>query len=152
MCRRGWLVVILSGLTAIILATTVVVVLKQAAIDRLPSDLIASGRYSPAHAIPVSNLTVDAGSYRAGFTANVYFSPQKSGSTLRCYLIDTSGRIEFHSADSEPRVKAGKWTRITFETTLDLPDLTLGFRCKPSSDEGVTVVFRSLEVYADSDI
>ncbi|MEP6479298.1 MAG: hypothetical protein ABJB03_07905 [Rhodoglobus sp.] len=106
-----------------------------------------TGYYTPASGIPVSNHTIAAGIYRVGYSMEVYFAPVEAGTTLTCLLVDTSGRIEFFRGGPQ-QIPAGEWTKVGYDATFDLPDLTLGIRCKPSADGGLSATFRSVNLYA----
>jgi hypothetical protein len=110
-------------------------------------DRVVAGYYEPDDHITVQNLTIADGRYRVGYSMEVLFTPLGASEVLRCELLDTSGRIEFFDAGIR-EVEAGEWTPIAFSTVLELPEVTLGLRCSPDAEGLVSVVFRSVSLYA----
>jgi hypothetical protein len=143
--RVAWLAA--TAVAILIVGGGVIEYVHESAMRTLSTDTVVSGFYAPTQPIAVSNLTLDRGTYSAGYSVKIFFTPHYAGSTLKCELIDTTGRVSFFT-DSERVVTGGRWTTLTYGDTFDLPDLTLGFRCSPSSGEGITVVFRSMNLFA----
>jgi hypothetical protein len=146
MKRRGVALLAAGGIAILIVAGGALEYAHERSMH-LSVDTVVSGYYTPTKPIAVTNLTLDRGTYSAGYSVKILFTPHYAGSTLKCDLIDTTGRVSFFTG-SERVVTGGHWTTITYGDTFDLPDLTLGFRCSPSSGEGITVVFRSMNLFA----
>jgi hypothetical protein len=145
MTRTG---VVLTGLLLFVLVAVGVIVglrITQPPLDT--PDRTLTGYYSPGDAITVQNLTIGDGRYRIGYSMEVLYSPLGSGDELRCGLADTSGRIEFFD-EAVRDVPAGEWTQVAFNAVLELPELTLGLECSPSRAGLLSVVFRSVSLYA----
>lgn len=133
----------------LVLAVSLIVALAVWGTSRGTDDTgrTISGFYSPAESLAVANLTIVDGTYRVGYSMDVLYSPQLAGSVLRCSLVDTSGLIEFFGPGVQ-EVQAGLWTTVNYDNVFDLPDLTLGIRCKPSNGTVLTAVFRNVDLFA----
>jgi hypothetical protein len=77
----------------------------------------------------------------------VLYLPRGADSSLECGLVDTTARLEFFRG-SGTTATIGVWTLLEFEADYDLPELTLGIRCSPSTDGALAVVFRNPELHA----
>jgi len=132
--------------------------LARDAFDRPAStDTVAAGTFTSDSDIRLTNLTINGGHLRVGYSLDVFFTPaliaaglptREDAAGLRCGLVDTSGRLDFFEA-SRTNAPPGVWTHLTFDANYDLPDLTLGIRCTPDESGGLTAVFRRAEVHAD---
>ena len=107
-------------------------------------DRLFAGSYTSDTDLRVANLTIAGGHVRLGYSIDVLFEPDRPA-TLRCGLVDTSGRLDFFQS-SRQDVPAGAWTHVVFESSYDLPELTLGIRCSPSVDGVMSVAFRRAEI------
>ena len=143
--RRGGKVAI--GVAAVLATAGLVAVYPTIVPATGESGTSVTGYFTPSSGIPVSNHTIAAGVYRVGYSMEVYFAPAEASTTLTCLLVDTSGRIEFFKGGPQ-QIPAGEWTKVGYDAIFDLPDLTLGIRCKPSADGGLSATFRSVNLYA----
>jgi len=107
-------------------------------------DTVFAGAYTSDTDLRVTNLTIAGGHVRVGYSFDVLFDPDRPA-TLRCGLVDTSGRLDFFEG-SRQNAPSGAWTHVVFESSYDLPELTLGIRCSPSVDGVMSVAFRDAEI------
>ena len=133
------------------IVTAVVVVVGLAALGRVwlaPSatsdDTVFAGAYTSDTDLRVTNLTIAGGHVRLGYSFDVLFEADRPA-TLRCGLVDTSGRLDFFEG-SRQNAPSGAWTHLVFESSYDLPELTLGIRCSPSVDGVMSIAFRDAEI------
>jgi hypothetical protein len=98
--------------------------------------------------VPLANLTVADGTYRVGYGAEVQFFADRPSTVLECGLIDASGRIGYID-DAVFRVPGnGAWTRLGDDEAYDLPAVTLGVRCSPSSAGSFGIGYRDVSLVA----
>lgn len=95
----------------------------------------------------MSNLTILGGRVHVSYAFDVLFDPahELKPSTLRCGLVDTSGRLDFFEG-SRTMAPAGTWTHLEFASNYDLPELTLGIRCSPSKNGPASIAFRNIQL------
>jgi hypothetical protein len=110
---------------------------------------LVAGYYTPGQEIALGNLTIEGGPYRLRYAADVqFFSPDPTAS-LRCGLVDTTGRIG-RLGDRVSTVRGdGEWTRISAASRIDVPDISLGLRCSPTSSAAIGVTFRGVLIEAE---
>jgi len=105
-------------------------------------DKVFAGSYTSDTDLRITNLTIAGGHIRVGYSFDVLFeSPEPA--TLRCGLVDTSGRLDFFES-SRQNAPSGAWTHVEFASNYDLPELTLGIRCSPSVDGVMSIAFRDI--------
>jgi hypothetical protein len=110
---------------------------------------VVVGYYTPGQEIALGNLTVEGGPYRLGYTADVQFISPDPTARVRCGLVDTTGRIG-HLGDRVSTVPGnGEWTRISATSRIDVPDISLGLRCSPTSSAAIGVTFRGVRIGAE---
>lgn len=143
--RGRWFALASLGVVATVAATAAIVL--WAPRPGVTSGITVSGYYTPDQPLVVSNLTIGDGVYRVGYSANVLFLPDNPLAELRCWIVDTAGRIEFFD-DGVREVPPRLWTRISARSVYDLPALTLGLRCRPTENGGLTAMFREVTLYA----
>jgi len=112
-----------------------------------PPQTVYTGRFSADSPIRLTNRTLTGGAYTVGYSMEVLLSAAGEPVTLACSVIDTSGVITGLNGMSRP-VVSGQWVRIDVQNTYELPDITLGIRCVPSSTAPLTAVFRDVTLTA----
>ena len=110
-------------------------------------DKVFAGTYTSDTDLRVGNLTIAGGHVRVGYSFDVLFEPEAPG-TLRCGLVDTSGRLDFFGG-SQLTAESGVWTHLEFEAPYELPELTLGIRCSPSDDGVASAAFRGIRIFEE---
>lgn len=110
---------------------------------------VFAGSYTSDTDLRITNLTIAGGHVRVRYAFDVLFAPDDAAGapTLRCGLIDTSGRLDFFES-SRRNAPSGAWTHLEYESNFDLPELTLGIRCSPSADGVMSVAFRGIALTA----
>lgn len=110
-----------------------------------PGTQTFAGAFTSETELGVRNLTIQGGHIRVSYSLDVLFEHPEPDATLRCGLIDTSGRLEFFEG-SRTNAPVGEWTHLDFALDYELPELTLGIRCSPSADGVMSAVFRNVEL------
>ena len=110
---------------------------------------VFSGDYSPTEPISILNRTIGDGQYLISYSLRVFVAPQSAPVDVTCTIIDTSGRIAFF-ADLEQTVPSGTWTTIAAEGEFDLPELTLGLRCRPVVPTTMSLIVRDVRLDVES--
>lgn len=105
-----------------------------------------SGFSSPDSEIAVTNLTIAGGRLDIGYSVKVLVIPREPSSPIQCGLVDTSGRLEFFEASRQDVMPNG-WTSLAFDSTYELPELTLGLRCSTQIAGPITVFFSDAEIH-----
>ena len=116
-------------------------------------DRVFAGSYTSDTDLRVGNLTIGGGHVRVGYSFDVLFEPEvqqntEEPGTLRCGLVDTSGRLDFFGG-SQLSARSGVWTHLEFDAPYELPELTLGIRCSPSADGVASVAFRGIRIFEE---
>jgi hypothetical protein len=106
---------------------------------------VYSGRYSPDIPIVLLNRTIEDGRWQLGYSMTVFLVPRSGVTSIRCGVVDTSGRLS-QLPGMIRVVEPGRWTTIAAEDAFDLPSLTLGVRCFPERSALVQVVVRDLSL------
>jgi len=140
--------------TAIVAAATAVALLGAGAAwagSRAPDDgsTLVVGHYRPSDKITLQNRTVADGLYQVTYGAQVRFFSSVPGAVLSCGLVDASGRIGYLDDATFPVAAGGAWTRIGDTATYDVPEVTLGIRCSPSTAGSVGIAYRDVTLTAD---
>ena len=107
------------------------------------------GYYEPHDDIALANLTVGDGVYLIEYEAWVRFHSRLPGVLLACGLVDASGRIGYLDDTVFPVPGNGRWTRVSVSATYDIPDTTLGLRCRPTAAGPYGVGFRDVTLTAE---
>lgn len=106
---------------------------------------VFSGDYSPTEPVSILNRTIGDGRYLIGYSLWVFTAPQAAPVDVTCTIVDTSGRIAFF-ADLEQTVPSGTWTKIAAQGEFDLPELTLGLRCRPAMPATMSLIVRDVRL------
>lgn len=106
---------------------------------------VFSGDYSPTEPVSILNRTIGDGRYLIGYSLWVFAAPQAAPVDVTCTIVDTSGRIAFF-VDLEQTVPSGTWTKIAAQGEFDLPELTLGLRCRPTAPTSMSLIVRDVRL------
>jgi len=106
------------------------------------------GRYQQGEQIALTNLTVPDGSYAVAYSAEVQFFAHGRDTVLECGLVDASGRIGYLDDTVFAVPGTGAWTRIGDTAVYDVPEITLGIRCRPTADGSFGIGYRGLSLTA----
>jgi hypothetical protein len=110
-----------------------------------PDAQVLAGRFGPEQPLVLSNLSVPDGRYEVSAEVDLVVSGVLEPFDLTCRLIDTSGQLNnFGGAILE--VAHSGVVAITFTSTYELPDITLGLRCYPDTDVVLDVLVRSAQI------
>lgn len=107
------------------------------------------GYYTPDDQLPLANLTIVDGAYNVRYSAEVRFFSRQPGTVLRCGLVDTSGRISYLPQSVSEAPGNGTWTTIAHDEAFELPGLTLGIRCAPSTAGPIGLAYRDVALTAE---
>lgn len=140
--------VILSATAAVVAVVLAALVTWWFSTGPAADTKVFAGTYTSDTDVRVSNLTIPGGHVRVAYAFDVLFQPSGEVGTLRCGLVDTSGRLDFFEA-SRTVASSGAWTHVEFAADYDLPELTLGIRCSPSYDGTASMAFRGIRLSAD---
>ncbi len=139
-----------STRSRVVFATaTVVALLGLVALARLwfspepTGDTVFAGTYTSDTDLRVANRSIIGGHMQLGYSLDVLFNSGPEPANLRCGLVDTSGTLDFFES-SRTFAPSGEWSHLEFESTYELPKLTLGLRCSPSIDGTMSMVFRNV--------
>lgn len=111
----------------------------------MAGEQVFSGDYSPTTPVSILNRTIGDGRYLIGYSLWVFAAPQGPAIDVTCTIIDTSGRVAFF-ADLERTVPSGRWTKIAAESEYDLPEVTLGLRCRPIMPTTMSLIVRDVRL------
>jgi hypothetical protein len=144
--RRRVPALVAAGAAAALAAAGVVWVLGHPVVAE-PSELVV-GRYTSEDLLPLADVTILDGAYRVGFSAEVQFFSSDPRAELYCAVIDTAGTIGYLQRTLAVVPGTGEWTRIEEYDTVELPGLTLGLRCRPSTSGTIGFAYRAVDLTA----
>jgi len=116
----------------------------------VPSDGITSftGYHRGGESVRIENLTIADGRYRIGYAMDVQLLSRDPEAVVRCGIVDNNGTIEYlGQVKTEARAGDG-WVRLAWEATYDLPEITLGIRCAPTTAGVFTLRVRDVALTA----
>lgn len=103
---------------------------------------------SPGQELALGNLTIEGGRYRAGYDADIQFISSDPFGRMSCALVDTTGRIGYLGDTLSWFDGDGVWRHISASARIDVPDISLGLRCAPSSTATIAVAVRGVLINA----
>lgn len=132
---------VILGVVAVATIVGLAALARSAVAEPAADERTFAGVYDSDTDFRVANLTIGGGHVRVGYSVDVLYLPQGPASTMRCGLVDTSGRLDFFEG-SRTTAASGQWMTLAYESAYELPELTLGIRCSPNSSGALSVVFR----------
>ncbi len=110
-----------------------------------PDAQLIAGAFGPDQPLILSNLSVPDGRYEVSAEVDLVVSGVVQPFDLTCRLIDTSGQLNYVGGAILSVAHSGV-VKVTFTSTYELPDITLGLRCYPSTDVVLDVLVRSARI------
>ncbi len=110
-----------------------------------PDAQVLAGRFGPERPLVLSNLSVPDGRYEVSAEVDLVVSGVQQPLNLTCRLIDTSGQLNQFGGAILSVAHSGV-VAVTFTSTYELPDITLGLRCYPDTDVVLDVLVRSAKI------
>jgi len=146
--RRRTIAVVAAGAAAAVAVCAVWALTAWATAPTAGDDALLVGLYRPGQQIALSNLTVRDGTYTVAYHAEVQFFARGSAAVLECGLVDASGRIGYLDDAVYPVAGTGVWTSIRASAVYDVPEITLGIRCRPSEAGSFGIGYRDVTLTA----
>ena len=106
------------------------------------------GYGSPGQEIALGNLTIEGGRYRVGYEADIQFFSSDPLGRMSCGLVDTTGRIDYLGNTLSWFDGDGTWRHISATARINVPDISIGLRCSPSTTATIGVAVRDVLINA----
>jgi len=107
-----------------------------------------AGHYGPDDAIPIKNMTIDAGRYRIGYALRMRVESSVPDALITCSLIDSSGQFGRLEQTTTQVPADGTWSKAEYFARYSLPDVTVGIRCSPDRLGDYSITVSDVDLYA----